>query len=271
MGNNKVRRRDLVTSKPSSTTDKHDPRPRPQRISIPATANRTLFDTYIQPPIAIAIAMAINIFQLLFGLAIFVYGTLYAVIHKTWTPTVEPYLYTSTDKTRTKNKKTKGKKGKSKPKVAAARKVEIIKSAAPPPPQTPAPHTLQPATSPSKSVASVQTLQDVTTQDASVTPTMEDIVHASPSQVPATQMPVPRPPPTPASEDSTDIMPVDSVSNHETVSSAEILGIASPRDVDMSPAIPLTETVLLFKLAREDRSEEGVSTNTSHPTSKPRN
>ena len=70
--------------------------------------------------------MAINIFQLLFGLAIFVYGTLYAVIHKIWTPTVEPYLYTSTNKTRTKNKKTKGKKGKSKPKVAAARKVEII-------------------------------------------------------------------------------------------------------------------------------------------------
>ena len=207
--------------------------------------------------------MAINIFQLLFGLAIFVYGTLYAVIHKIWTPTVEPYLYTSTNKTRTKNKKTKGKKGKSKPKVAAARKVEIIKSAAPPPPQN-----IQPAVSPSKSVASVQTLQDVTTQDASATPTMEDIVHASPSPAPPTQMPVPRPAPTPASEDGTDIMPVDSVSNHETVSSAEILGIASPRDVDMSPAIPLTETVLLFKLAREDRSEEGIRTNTSHPTSK---
>ena len=57
--------------------------------------------------------MAINIFQLLFGLAIFVYSTLYAVIYKIWTPTVEPYLYTSTNKTRTKNKKTKGKKGKS--------------------------------------------------------------------------------------------------------------------------------------------------------------
>jgi hypothetical protein len=258
MGNNKVRRRDQANLKPSSTAitkaDKHDPALGPTRIS--TTAHRTLFGTYIKPPIAIAIAIAMNTYQLLFGMTIFVYGTLYEVIHRIWMPTIESHLYTPTTKsqrrhkTPTTNKKSKGKKGKPQHKVAAQRKIEPVRSADPPPPPQ-APHLASPPSPPPKSVASV-------------TSTNEDDAPESPAKVPATQMSPPCPSPTPASEDDTVIKPVDSVSNHEAASGEAlrtILGIASPKTVNIPPAIPLSDTVLLFQVAEQEKSEEGVSTN----------
>jgi hypothetical protein len=185
MGNNKVRRQDQANSKPSSTTttkDKHDPPLRPTRIS--TTAQRTLFDAYIQPLIAIPIAIVMNTYQLLFGMAIFVYGTLYEVIHRIWIPTAEPDLYTHTTKSqRRQNQKTKGRKGKTQHKAAAPRKIEPVKSLPPAP----------------KSVASVASMN-------------EDVVPASPTEIPAVQMSIRSPSPTPASEDDTAVKPDDSVS-----------------------------------------------------------
>jgi hypothetical protein len=179
-----------------------------------------------------------NTYQLLFGVAIFVSGTLYEVIHRIWIPTAEPDLYTHTTKSqRRQDKKTKGKKGKPQHKVAAQRKIGPVKSLPPAP----------------KSVASVAS-------------TNEDVVPASPTQIPATQMPPPSPSQAPASEDDNDIKPADSISNHEAASGEglrTILGIASPKTVNICPAIPLSDAVLLFRVAYQDKSEEGVSTNNS--------
>jgi hypothetical protein len=179
-----------------------------------------------------------NTYQLLFGMTIFVYGTLYEVIHRIWLPAAEPDLYTYTTRSqRRQNKMTKGRKGKSQPKVAAPRKIEPVKSLPPAP----------------KSVASVAS-------------TNEDAVPASPTGIPAVQMPLRSPSPTPASEDDNDIKPADSISNHEAASGEglrTILGIASPKTVNICPAIPLSDAVLLFRVAYQDKSEEGVSTNNS--------
>jgi hypothetical protein len=193
-----------------------------------------------------------NTYQLLFGMAIFVYGTLYEVIHRIWIPTAEPDLYTHTTKSQRRHKKTKGKRGKPQHKVAAPRKIGPVK----PSPQTLAPQEPRPTSPPSPLPKSV----------ASVASTNEDFVLASPTRVPAVQMPLPSPSQAPASEDDTAIKPVDSVSNHEAASGESLrtrLGITSPRTVNISPAIPLSDTVLLFRVAYQDKSEEGVSTNNS--------
>lgn len=269
MGKNKVRRQ--VQSKMSLTskttiTDKHIPPspPTPRRIS----ANRTFFDAYIQS----AIAIAMQEYQLLCGIAIAVWATLFAVLRQIYIPT--------TITPRSKVKTVKGKKGKAqrKPVAPAPQNSEPVDSASPLPPQPPVLQALPSALSSaaSESAASVQTLKDVAPPDTSVASTNEDVVLASSVQSPAVQTPLPSSPPPPSSTANTGVRQVQPALPDETASAQapqSILGILSPGidpNVKRPSLIPLSETRMLFKLVEEGKSEEVVSTTTSHPNTNPK-
>lgn len=189
-----------------------------------------------------------NVYQLFFGMVIFVCGTLYAAIRRIYTATItEPQRQ---HKTPIRIKKSKGKKGKTQHKVAAPR------AADPPPPQTLAPQTPHQAPShPSKSLTAVVS-------------TDEDFVLASPNQTPAVQVPFPSPSPALGTN------PISRSIVHSDVASAQplssILQAPSPSlgsitNVNILPSISLAETKLVFDLIAEDRSEEAVNTRSSQP------
>lgn len=238
MGKNKVRRQDqskMSLRSKTTTTDKHIPPspPTPRRIS----TNRTCFDAYIRP----AIAIAMQEYQLLCGIVIAVWVTLFAVLRQIYIPT--------TITPRSKVKTVKGKKGKAqrKPVAVASQKSEPVDSASPLPLQATVLQALSSARSSaaSESAASAQT-------------------------------PLPSSPPPSGSPANMGIKQVQPALPDETSSAQapqSILGIPSPgidANVKRPSLIPLSETMMLFKLVEEGNSEEAVSTNTSHPNITPR-
>lgn len=244
MANSKVRRQDqFKMTSTTSTTDNYI-RPRPKRIF--TMAKPTFSDTYIKP----AYIIAMQIYELLLGIFAFVSAILYAVIRKIYIPNIEP---SESNKTSRASKKSKGKKGKAASKPAAPQQKKPAG-----PLNTPSPHPLEPQTSPlaspSTSTASARTLKDVAPLDLSATPTDGDAVLPS------------------AKGDETFSKSVKPVL-HEEARSAHalltIMGIASPRKVSMSPAIPLSDARLLFQLAEENESEEAVSSTTSSQSQTP--
>jgi hypothetical protein len=239
MGNNKLRRRDQANLKPSSkttttSTDKHDPSLRPQRIS--TAADRTFFNTYIKP----IYLFAMREYQLFCGMAFAAVATLYTVIHRLYTPRTRTQWHYKTlfASKKSKGKTSRGNKGKSQPKTTAPRKTNAVKPARLPPPQPLATPTPPPGTFlPSESVASVETLKDVAPLKASS-------------------------PPSPSTRANTGNDP-NTLVVHEEVSSAEALpdnlGTASPRNVNRPTTTTLSEAKQLFQLVEEVKSEETVS------------
>jgi hypothetical protein len=232
--NNRPRRQDQASLLPSSTTtataDKHISPPIPQRISTTATANLTFFDGYIKPTHEFAMQQ----YQLFCGMAFAAVATLYAVIHRLYTPrTRTQWRY----KTLFASKKSKGKKGKSQPKTTAPRKAKAVKSANPPPQpldtQTPPPGSFPP----SEGVASVKTLKDVAPLKASSPP-------SSPTRANT-------------SKDPTTLIVHEEFSPVEAL--PDTLVTVSPRNVNRPSTTTLSEAKQLFQLVEEVKSEETVS------------
>lgn len=252
---NKLRRRDQANLRPSSrtitttTADTHISPLRPQRISTTATADRTFFNRYIKPTYEFAMQQ----YQLFCGMAFAAVATLYAVIHRLYTPrTRTQWRYTTLFASKkSKGKTSKGKKGKSQPKTTAPRKAKAVKSANPPPPQPLATPTPPPGTfPPSESVGSVKTLKDVAPLKASSPP-------SSPTRANTSKDPI-------------------TLIVHEEFSPAEALPdtlvTASPRNVNRPSTTTLSEAKQLFQLVEEVKSEETVSHQTPfQQPPKPRN
>jgi hypothetical protein len=250
--NNRPRRQDQACLLPSSTTtakaDKHISPPIPQRISTTATANLTFFDGYIKPTHEFAMQQ----YQLFCGMAFAAVATLYAVIHRLYTPrTRTQWRYkTLFASKKSKGKTSKGKKGKSQPKTTAPRKAKAVKSANPPLPQpldtqTPPPGSFPP----SESVASVKTLKDVAPLKASSPP-------SSPTRANT-------------SKDPTTLIVHEEFSPVEAL--PDTLVTVSPRNVNRPSTTTLLEAKQLFQLVEEVKSEETVITKPLRTTPKSRN
>jgi hypothetical protein len=183
-------------------------------------------------------------YQLFLGMTIAAMATLYAVIHRLYTPRTQSRwryksLFTS--------KKSKGKKGKKQAKAAAPRKTKAaVKAANPLPPQTRATQTPPPGAFP---------------PSESVTPTKEDVVLASPTQLPATPMPLSSHPPFPAPRNDPLNEPVKLIVRGKS-SSASALAEVYSRIVNKSSVTTLAETKLLFDFLEKDRSDKAVSSPT---------
>jgi hypothetical protein len=183
-------------------------------------------------------------YQLFLGMTIAAMATLYAVIHRLYTPKTQSRwryksLFTS--------KKSKGKKGKKQAKAAAPRKTKAaVKAANPLPPQTRATQTPPPGAFP---------------PSESVTPTKEDVVLASPTQLPATPMPLSSHPPFPAPRNDPLNEPVKLIVRGKS-SSASALAEVYSRIVNKPSVTTLAETKLLFGFLEKDRSDKAVSSPT---------
>ena len=211
-------------------------------------------------------------YQLLCGIAIAVWATLFAVLRQIYIPTT----ITPRSKVRT----VKGKKGKAqrKPVALASQKSEPFDSAGPLPLQPPvlqAPLSARFSAAP-ESAASGQTLKDVAPPDTSVASTNEDLILASSTPTPAVQTPLPSSPPPPASSANMGIKQVQPALPDETASAQtpqSTPGILPPgidASVKRPSLIPLSETMMLFKLVEEGKSEEAASTNTYLPNINPK-